>query len=113
MLTEEGKALRPCGFCFNNCFVNAYSTNAEGELTAWGSQLKEEKNSMGIFDPWNRGINLIESVLYQKNPIQEKEPQIQNWGLQHEEIQRNEARKYFLSLGTDLELPKEKLVIES
>lgn len=46
MLAEEGKELRPYGFCFNKCFVNADFVDAEGKLTPLGSQLKEEENSV-------------------------------------------------------------------
>ena len=52
MLAEERKALRPYDFCFNNCFVNADSVDAEEKLTPLGSQLKEE-NSVEDFNPWN------------------------------------------------------------
>ena len=83
MLTEEGKALRPCGLCFNNCFVDADSADADGDkLTAWGSQLKEKENFVEYFQPWNGEIELIESMLNQQDPVQERKPQFLNWGLQ-------------------------------
>ena len=63
VLTEQRKARRPCEFDSNNCFVNADSADAEGELTAWGSQLKEKDNSVEDIKPWNGEIELVESML--------------------------------------------------
>ena len=78
MLTEEGKALRPCRICFNKCLMNADPVDDGDKLTAWGSQLKEKENSVEDFKPWNGEFELLESMLNQQESIQERRPQFQN-----------------------------------
>ena len=103
MLTEEGKDLRYCGFCFNKCLMNADPVDDGDKLTAWGSQLKEKENSVEYFQPWNGEIELLESMLNQQDSIQERKPQFKNWGLQNVKTQWDEDRKELLiesSVGT-------------
>ena len=66
--------------------MSADPVDAEGELTAWGSQLKEKDNSVEDIKPWNGEIELLESMLNQQDSIQERRPQFQNWGLQNVKI---------------------------
>ena len=63
MLTEEGKALRPCDFDAENFLMNVDPVDDGYNLTAWGSQLKEKENSVEDFQPWNGEIELLESML--------------------------------------------------
>lgn len=76
------KELRPCDFYFNKCFMNAgVIAGIEEHLTQLSSQLKEDKNSMEISDPWEEEVMLLERILNSQNSVQ-KEYQFQNWELQ-------------------------------
>ena len=91
MLAEERKALRPYGFYFNNCFVNAgFVADAGENLTQLGSQVKEkEENSVEIFNPWNKEIELLEIMLKNQDSIQEEKSQFQYWETKELEEMKN------------------------
>ena len=65
MLTEEGKALRPCRLCSNKFLMNADPVDDGDKLIAWGSQLTKKENFGEDFKPWNGEIELLESMLNQ------------------------------------------------
>lgn len=71
VLAEERKELRPYGFCFNSCFMNAGFIAGVGEnLTQLSSQIQEEEeNSVELFNPWNKEVELLEIMLNNQNSV--------------------------------------------
>jgi len=71
-LPKENKALKPCVFYFNKCFVNAHLVvDARGNLAQMSSQIKmKEEDSMEKFNPWNRKVQLLERMLESQNSMQ-------------------------------------------
>ena len=65
ILPKEEEALRPYDFYVKNCFFSAgFIANAGENLAQINSQVKmEEEDSVEIFNPWNRDIVLLESML--------------------------------------------------
>ena len=65
LLLKEDKALKPCSFDFNKCFVNAgLVADAGGNLAQMSSQIKmKEEDSVEEFNPWNIDAQLLERML--------------------------------------------------
>lgn len=65
LFPKKEKAQKPYVFYFNNFFVSAtLVADAGGILAQMRSQIKmEEEDSMEEFNPWNRGVQLLERML--------------------------------------------------